>query len=1025
MSEENVQPSSDTDPILSPRKRVRSLLLTAVPFLLVFQLIVVVLLLNLDKFETRAPNTFPRVLQPLPKAHPSDTLLTDVRFLPDSTYSYISVYRMFGTECLVLDPFFDVQRHIDLGQQVPWRSVSRVDLDGDGLDELVYIRVFASTPAGDPFTSVIDSIHVCGMDADFNEIIFDRLRANRLEGIVASRDARFRSLKIHWPTAPDGVHPAQSAEYFALSLGDDAFDEPFRQLRIYRKGDHPRKVAEVRLPVTVREGIWRKLPDGRHVFTGAGTPLAFGTRVPVKLLSPDGRTRPDTLDDTRGVVAQVDDRGNLLWVRSLGGDVGQTYLRTSRSQPQVVQALWRSLERMPTEDIPQQGFLLQLDLASGVLRDSTAYTGTFLPIQNSDPNTTGRLGFLFNQGELAVLGDESETLSSPALEQLPHPPMIGCPAGEQQAAWLLNGTDRSLLLINDRGETLALFEGGRAAAPLPRQHRLGVEDDIPVHTGAHVRLFRAADNPSTFWLLQRYKWAVILLIPTPLLLLGVYFFFQYRAERKRTRKQRELYYQTLELRVKMRTRELEEANEQLTAEMVARRSAEQEAQSQRERLEVIFHGVNYGLAAIRRDGTVSRVNQAFSDLHGYSVASLEKGDLDTLFPEQGDAVRSLTKDAFAGKVKDKEYQLDVDLPSGDNRILQVKTTLLKDAAEQGAELLLTVRDVTHLHRLQKLVEERHQYHNIIGHAPEMQEVFQLLDDLSSSLSTVLITGESGTGKELVAAALHYGSSRAEGPYIKVNCAALSETLLESELFGHTRGAFTGAAREKAGLFEAARGGAIFLDEIGDISPKMQVSLLRVLQEGEFQRVGETKTRKTDARIIAATNRNLKSKIADGSFREDLYYRLNVVHVPLPPLRDRRDDIPLLVEHFMVDFNKQMQKRINGIDDDALELLIQHDWPGNIRELQNILERAFIVCRDEMLRVEHLPAELRAEPLIRDARARRDATAQDKAELDDEAAYVLEIIEACHWNVSEAARRLGISRQALHKKMNKHNLQRPE
>jgi two-component system response regulator AtoC len=250
---------------------------------------------------------------------------------------------------------------------------------------------------------------------------------------------------------------------------------------------------------------------------------------------------------------------------------------------------------------------------------------------------------------------------------------------------------------------------------------------------------------------------------------------------------------------------------------------------------------------------------------------------------------------------------------------------------------------------------------LVGESAAIQQVYQVVDKVADTPSTVLITGESGTGKELVARALHDNSSRSANPFIKINCAAIPKTLMESELFGYEKGAFTGAVGSKPGRFELAHGGSLFLDEIGEIPIEMQVKLLRVLQESEFERVGGIKTIKVDVRLITATNRDLAAEIASGGFRDDLYYRLNVVPVHLPPLRERHEDIPLLVDHFIARFNERLKKQVTGIEPAAIERLISHHWPGNIRELENVIERTILFCEGSQIRISDLPGELGVTP----------------------------------------------------------------
>ncbi|MCH2660316.1 sigma-54 dependent transcriptional regulator, partial [bacterium] len=247
-------------------------------------------------------------------------------------------------------------------------------------------------------------------------------------------------------------------------------------------------------------------------------------------------------------------------------------------------------------------------------------------------------------------------------------------------------------------------------------------------------------------------------------------------------------------------------------------------------------------------------------------------------------------------------------------------------------------------RLRSELQDKYSFNNMIGKAHNMEQVFDLIDTVADSRATVLVTGESGTGKELVARALHYNSSRRSAPFIRLNCAALPKDLMESELFGHEKGAFTGAIKQTRGRFEMADGGTLLLDEISEIDPALQAKLLRVLQEREFERIGSTQTIKVDVRIVATTNRDLQKEVEAGNFREDLYYRLNVIEMGLPPLRERKEDIPALVQNFVAKYNEENGKRVTGVADETLDALLAYDWPGNIRELENYTERAVVVAR---------------------------------------------------------------------------------
>jgi two-component system, NtrC family, response regulator AtoC len=322
-----------------------------------------------------------------------------------------------------------------------------------------------------------------------------------------------------------------------------------------------------------------------------------------------------------------------------------------------------------------------------------------------------------------------------------------------------------------------------------------------------------------------------------------------------------------------------------------------------------------------------------------------------------------------------------------------------------------------LHLRQK-IDELTSLHRIVGDSPQMAEVMAMIASVAEADATVLIRGESGTGKELIAQAIHAASRRRYFPIVPVNCGALPETLLESELFGHEKGAFTGAQYRRKGRLEMADGGTLFLDEVGTISPKTQVDLLRVLETKEFTRLGGTKPLRVDFRVICATNQDLEELVRQGSFREDLYYRINVVSLQVPPLRERREDIPLLAQHFLDRFARQMNRPFRQVDPRAMDLLVRYRWPGNVRELANAVERALVVGTPPAICVGDLPLQL--------SRAGDGEEPPEGESLSDvERAHVARILERCGWNVTHAARTLDIDRVTLYNKIKKYGLQRPE
>ncbi len=312
--------------------------------------------------------------------------------------------------------------------------------------------------------------------------------------------------------------------------------------------------------------------------------------------------------------------------------------------------------------------------------------------------------------------------------------------------------------------------------------------------------------------------------------------------------------------------------------------------------------------------------------------------------------------------------------------------------------------------LKERLKKISRFDNIVGQSSSMMEIFELIPEIAASDASVLLTGETGTGKELVAKAIHAKSTRSQYPFIAINCGSIPDTLLESELFGHRKGAFTGAIRTRKGFLEVVAGGTLFLDEIGEISPKMQIDLLRVLDEKTITRVGSSESIGINFRLISATRRNLEEAVSTGSFREDFYYRINVIHLHIPPLRERKEDIPLLVQRFLKKYSQETAKHVDHVSQNTLTRLKQYEWPGNVRELENAIERAVVLSRSRTLR----PGDF---SFLSTGAPRKKAPSLKELEQD----YIVEVLDGCEWNITHAAKILGINRVTLHKKIDRFGL----
>ena len=441
----------------------------------------------------------------------------------------------------------------------------------------------------------------------------------------------------------------------------------------------------------------------------------------------------------------------------------------------------------------------------------------------------------------------------------------------------------------------------------------------------------------------------------------------------------------------------------------------EEKERYRANLEAIFRSVRDAIITVDEESVVIELNEAAMTMCGYSRDDIGKPF--SSLPEMCDGrFGEILEEAIQSGAPVEVDRIECKPPNSASRVISVRTYPLINLMGMLSGVVMALRDDTHVVDLERQLKEHRQFHRIVGGSEPMQRVYSLIKALADVQTTVLITGESGTGKELVAEALHRAGERSHKPLVKVNCSALPESLLESELFGHVKGAFTGAIRDNVGRFHKADGGTIFFDEIGDLSPKIQLKLLRVLEEREFERVGSSTPIRVDVRLIAATNKDLMEKVSLGELREDLYYRLKVVEIRLPPLRDRREDIPLLVEHFRTKFNAKFKKSIEAVSSDVLKAFLKYPWPGNVRELEHTMEHAFVLCSQNIITFDHLPPDFLSAPGIR----RRSPGGTPAADSHS----ILEALGKTAWNKAKAARLLGIDRVTLYRKIKRYNLTKP-
>ncbi len=428
-------------------------------------------------------------------------------------------------------------------------------------------------------------------------------------------------------------------------------------------------------------------------------------------------------------------------------------------------------------------------------------------------------------------------------------------------------------------------------------------------------------------------------------------------------------------------------------------------------LEAIFKSIKDAIITVDKDLVILELNEAAKEKYGFPTDAKGKR-YDSFLNGYCEKCLDALTETINTRLPVETSRFECNMQGQPKRVISVITYPLFDQKEEFCGCVMIVRDETKLVEMENDLHERQQLQNIIGKSEKIQEVYDFIDALADVQTTVLITGESGTGKELVAEALHNYKKSDKRPFVVVNCTALSDTLLESELFGHVKGAFTGAISNRIGRFQKADGGTIFLDEIGDISNTMQLRLLRVLQKQEFERVGESTPIKVDVRIIAATNQDISIKIRQGTFREDLYHRLKVVELTIPPLRERREDIARLIDHFLDMFNKKFDKNIKSVSTDVHKIFLEYNWPGNVRELQHAMEHACVMCKGANVTIDNLPQHFLY---------RTSATLSSESKIHHDRQSIIKALEDSDWNKAKAARTIGMSRTHFYLKMKEYNI----
>jgi PAS domain S-box-containing protein len=922
----------------------------------------------------------------------------------------------------LLNNSFKSEYSKNIGARDNIRDIGFTDVNNDGVEELLLTVSFPVASDADK-TSPINTTHIWIRDRNDRISTLDRFTQ---ADILVDTNAFDRD--VPWDVTArviyemDHVTPSSSREYFTLGVWGTGSGRINRWVFIYQKGNPPKRIARIKTPFYPTNGAWHKLPDGKSAFTVTGSSYKYGSYDPLKWDKEPGWTLEDFVDDINDAIIQIAKNGDTLWTLQLNTKVGETGIYADPDSTKPLIAFYHQ-DLFPTGDAHERVNILKIDRSTGAVIDSTVIQGKILTFTGFAAKEYEYLGIIVNPDQTGRLlrknGSVEDSFNFHYDDNLSTCPVIKI---DEEHFGFVSSDNGSLSIYDFNGDILAVTNGSSHVVPLRLETNGISEDVLPVINNKRFDLFKITAS-SWFWWIFRWQWLLLAVALSPFLFL---INMRIRSANQRSHSLLMKSFNEMESRVEERTDELKKANELLAIEIEQRKTVEGDLEKSNRHLEAIFNCVNDGLISIDRQMYINNSNKALLKMFNIEAKTLIGLNLTEVFKDGIDVITESVNNTFNTSNTVYNPQVEISSSEGVKRITQITAIPLSDNLKDN--VLLVIRDVTQLYMLKNQIFGEIRFRNIIGSSAPMQKIFRLINEISENITTVLITGESGTGKELVANAIHFNSPCSDGPFIAVNCAALSENLLESELFGHVKGAFTGAIKDRKGLFESAQGGTIFLDEIGDITLAMQAKLLRVLQEGEFVRVGETQTRKTNARIITATNKNLQKKISESTFRQDLYYRLNVFSIHLPPLRERKEDIPILIDHFRHEFNKLLNRNVERISDVAMERLIDYEWHGNIRELKNIINGAMILCHQDILEPRHFHPDFFNKDKFSSDTASEDIGKYDKLPTHTDEPAELQLIETLkqnYWNVSKTSEQLGISRTHIYNKMKELGIKRPK
>lgn len=872
------------------------------------------------------------------------------------------------------------------------KEIPLLDVDSDSLNEILYLVPYSNSSFGTPQES-LDSVMVKYFDLiTGSKLVFTARRPDRL----ALSSSRKKWVPSIYPLLDfSTLNSVKSDSCFYIveeGTGDDYYN---RKLHAFGKFTPPTLTKTLKLPNARIVAASYIDEQSKHHIILSGSNYHNAVGVPIKYKNPHGKISSDTLTDTKSNIIQLDENLNIEWITQLEGGGGNTVTYFDNDAENILVVY---NQRNFIQSKPASALYAKLNPQNGTIKDSISLSGTASYLKGPGISDSIWIGLQYSRDCSKVrLFSANQRFSdfinlpsgiAPWYEYTPallHP--------KYGYLFFLKYKQNKTLIIDERGKYFGKVNG--IIYYWPREIQCGSDSSQFAFTTMNRNeqvLYQIEANPFKLWYFWRMRWLLMMLSGPVLLSAGYYYFNKYVRERRKNASLLKASNELLEKQVRIKTNHLN----------------------------AILDNTSDAIVTVNKEMKVTKTNKIFNKLFEVEDPSVETigKKINAIVKEN---FHPLIYNAFMNENGIKERLINLNELE---KIVKVKGTFLKHNSVVDHEIMLIITDVTELYRHYNFAAIRNYSDSVIGQSDKMKEVFFLVEKLSSTLSNVLITGESGTGKELIANLIHNTSSRSSLTFLKVNCTSLPPQLIESELFGHVKGAFTGAYKDRIGRFEEANNGTIFLDEIGDLPLPLQTKLLRVLQEGEFQRVGENKTIKSDARIIAATNQDIAKKALEGTFRQDLFYRLNVVNIHLSPLRERQEDILPLTDYFCTTLSKELGKIAPSINEEVSILLLKYNWPGNVRELKNTIHHALILCSSDEILPNHLPPEflksISISPVIHENGFSPSVSQKhNKFSRED----LLRVLDDTEGNITRCSQILHVSRVTIYRKMKEWGIDR--